>query len=502
MATSEPIRKPTETGYLSRPVPCARAGPRGSIREATMLSAMMMITDLLAVLLALRLASVFRFSSFTAGWKAELSSAPWTTLSPVYFLVFAAALLMVHHRYGVYAPVRNPKSYHEHRLTIQACFDAGLLLCGCMYVMHNTIISRAVIAYLIGFTTVLLCVSRTVWRHALYQRQQRGVDTKNVLIVGPNHVGNAVRKQLAQQVHLGRSFKGFLRTADGVSNQEAKNFLVGELQQWRRIARQHFVDEIIIAEPCTPATIIQIIETARELDVEVLAVLGCHDEYLVPEAPVEYLGYFPVVALHRRHGKLLARLLKRVWDVTSSTALLAILSPILFAIALMIKLDSPGPVFYISQRIGKKGRSFSCFKFRTMVVDADKLKSSLSAHNERSGPLFKIRNDPRVTRIGRYLRKFSLDELPQLLNVIMGDMSLVGPRPPIASEVERYELEHLRRLEVLPGLTGLWQVRAREDPSFDQYVALDITYVETWSFWLDMKILARTADAVFRGTGS
>jgi lipopolysaccharide/colanic/teichoic acid biosynthesis glycosyltransferase len=168
----------------------------------------------------------------------------------------------------------------------------------------------------------------------------------------------------------------------------------------------------------------------------------------------------------------------------------------------MIKLDSPGPAFYISQRIGKKGRSFSCFKFRTMVVNADNLKSSLSAHNERSGPLFKIRNDPRVTTLGRYLRKFSLDELPQLLNVIKGDMSLVGPRPPIASEVERYELEHLRRLEVLPGLTGLWQVRAREDPSFDQYVTLDITYVETWSFWLDLKILARTAEVVFRGTGS
>jgi exopolysaccharide biosynthesis polyprenyl glycosylphosphotransferase len=467
-----------------------------------MLSAMMMITDLLAAFLALRLASLFRFYNFTAGWKAELSSAPWTTLSPGYFLFFAAALLMVHHPYGLYAPVTHRKPHHEQRRTIQASFNAGLLLCGCMYVMHNTIISRAVIVYLIFFTAVLLCVSRTLWHRALYLRRQRGVGTKNVLIVGPNHLGNVVRKQISQQVHLGRCFKGFLQTPQGVSDPEAGSFLVGELQQWRRVARQHFIDEIIIAEPCSAATIMRVIETARELDVEVVAILGYHDEDVVTEAPVEYLGHFPVVSLHRRHGKLVARLLKRVWDVTSSAALLVILSPILIAISIMIKLGSPGPVFYVSKRIGKKGRSFSCFKFRTMVVDADSLKSSLSDHNERSGPLFKIRNDPRVTGIGRYLRKFSLDELPQLLNVIKGDMSLVGPRPPLAGEVARYKLEHLRRLEVQPGLTGLWQIRAREDPSFDRYVTLDITYVETWSLWLDLKILAQTAEAVFRGTGS
>ena len=131
----------------------------------------------------------------------------------------------------------------------------------------------------------------------------------------------------------------------------------------------------------------------------------------------------------------------------------------------------------------------------------EQLKQSLATQNERDGILFKIKNDPRVTPLGRVLRKFSLDELPQLLNVLRGDMSLVGPRPPIASEVERYDVEHFRRLEVLPGLTGLWQIRARQDPSFERYVALDLAYVENWSFWLDLKILVRTAEVVFRGTG-
>jgi lipopolysaccharide/colanic/teichoic acid biosynthesis glycosyltransferase len=196
-----------------------------------------------------------------------------------------------------------------------------------------------------------------------------------------------------------------------------------------------------------------------------------------------------------------ARLLKRLWDLAAASAGLVLVSPVMFIIAVMVKLDPPGPVLYISERIGRRECTFSCLKFRTMVINADQLKHSLEVHNERDGPLFKMTNDPRITRVGRFLRKFSLDELPQLLNVIYGDMSLVGPRPPIANEVRLYELQHLRRLEVLPGLTGLWQVRARQDPSFDRYMALDLTYVENWTLWLDLKILARTAQVVFRGTG-
>jgi lipopolysaccharide/colanic/teichoic acid biosynthesis glycosyltransferase len=136
-----------------------------------------------------------------------------------------------------------------------------------------------------------------------------------------------------------------------------------------------------------------------------------------------------------------------------------------------------------------------------MVANADQLRDALASLNERDGVLFKIKQDPRLTRVGRILRKFSLDELPQLVNVLCGDMSMVGPRPPLANEVGQYELEHFRRLEVLPGITGLWQIRARQDPSFHRYVALDLAYVENWSFWLDLKILLKTAEVVVRGTG-
>jgi len=198
----------------------------------------------------------------------------------------------------------------------------------------------------------------------------------------------------------------------------------------------------------------------------------------------------------------MALTLKRILDLFLSGLIVALLSPLLLLTAIVIKLDSPGPIFYFSDRIGKKGRVFKCIKFRTMVVDADRRRAELMHLNERDGVLFKITNDPRITRLGRFLRKYSLDELPQFFNVLHGDMSIVGPRPPMGSEVREYKLDHLRRLDVTPGITGLWQVHARQDPSFDSYISLDLAYVENWSIWLDIKIIARTIGVVFSGTGS
>ena len=223
---------------------------------------------------------------------------------------------------------------------------------------------------------------------------------------------------------------------------------------------------------------------------------------LARSSSIEYIGQFPTFLLHCGQVSKLRLFFKRTFDVVFSSAALIALSPLLVAIAAAIRLDSPGPVFYSSERIGKKGRAFRCYKFRTMVRDAEMRRAEITHLNERDGVLFKVADDPRITRLGRFLRKYSLDELPQFFNVLRGEMSVVGPRPPLADEVREYALGHLRRLDITPGITGLWQVQGRRDPSFSSYVSLDMTYIDTWSIWLDFKIVLRTIAVVFAGTGS
>jgi lipopolysaccharide/colanic/teichoic acid biosynthesis glycosyltransferase len=208
-----------------------------------------------------------------------------------------------------------------------------------------------------------------------------------------------------------------------------------------------------------------------------------------------------VICLHAERLPAAGLVLKRLVDVLGAGLALVALSPLLAAIAALVKLDSPGSILYSAERAGRKGRLFRCYKFRTMVANADELKSLLRRSNERSGPIFKISGDPRITRIGRYLRRYSVDELPQLWNVLKGEMSLVGPRPHPVDDVAAYEIEHLARLDVTPGITGLWQVTARRDPSFRRGMELDREYIRMWSLRLDMQVLLRTFLAVFRGSG-
>ena len=194
-------------------------------------------------------------------------------------------------------------------------------------------------------------------------------------------------------------------------------------------------------------------------------------------------------------------ILKRILDVILSCAALLLLWPLLLVIALAIKLESSGPVLYASLRAGQKGQKFVCYKFRTMVDKADELKSLLRHFNERQDPFFKMANDPRVTGLGRFLRKYSLDELPQFWNVLKGNMSLVGPRPHPIDDYMRYRRGDHRRLEVKPGITGLWQVIARRNPSFETCMELDLAYIKHWGLLLDFEILVRTVPAVLSGEG-
>jgi len=415
---------------------------------------------------------------------------------------FTVALIVISRRLQLYSPTRLIGFLHEQRLNVQACLTSGLLLTGTLYLVHAADIPRSIVLITIGLVTLALSLRRLIYRLLLYRRFERGVDTRNVLIVGTGPEAHALRHHLESIRHLGYTFKGFIDfPGSGASFKVASGDVVGTLDTLFQNARKQFVDEIFFTTTCERGIIQDVLRQARIHGVDLRVVPEMYDG-LAWNSPIEYIGQFPTIPLHCGEVPEIGFMLKRVLDIVFSSVALILLSPVLLLIAIAVKLDSHGPVFYLSERVGKKGRIFRCCKFRTMVRDAEKRRAEMMHMNERDGVLFKISNDPRITALGTLLRKYSLDELPQFFNVLVGDMSIVGPRPPLASEVKEYKLSHLRRLDVIPGITGLWQVQARQDPSFDSYVSLDVTYIEKWSLWLDIKIIIRTIGVVFSGTGS
>jgi exopolysaccharide biosynthesis polyprenyl glycosylphosphotransferase len=424
-------------------------------------------------------------------------------LSMGYLLVFCLYLIAFSRLYGLYRSPDSRSGLSEQRLTVQATLTAGLLLCGTLYLTRAYGVSRIVVALTVLFTMILLMVRRAISRKLRERSFLQGRETRNVLIVGDGRVGHALRNHLQALPHMGFRFLGFVSLdRNSSSNTQGSNSqVIGDISNCVALARSLFVDEIYFSTPVEKQTVISVVEEARSVGIDVRVVPDLYDG-LAWNAPVEFIGQFPTIPLHRRDFPRGAFFVKRVMDVAVAIVAMILLAPFMLIVALLVRLDSPGPIFYRASRIGRKGRTFTCYKLRTMVQDAEKLQQDLAHRNERDGVLFKISNDPRVTKIGVWLRKYSLDELPQFFNVLTGDMSLVGPRPPLASEVEKYDLAHLRRLDVLPGMTGLWQVEARQDPSFDSYISLDTAYVENWNLLLDLRILARTVGVVVAGTGT
>jgi exopolysaccharide biosynthesis polyprenyl glycosylphosphotransferase len=466
-----------------------------------------MVLDGITILGAAVLATLYEFHTGpVAGvrgfWHGTLIHGRSVSILLALLCGFTIALMLISRRLHLYTPTRLSSFLHEQRLSVQACLTAGLLLAGTLYLVHAEDIPRSIVLITVGLVTITLSLRRLIYRALIYRRFENGVGTRNVLIVGTGPEAHALRHHLESIRHLGYTFKGFIDFPSSNSRMTATSGdVVGTLDTLFQNARKQFVDEIFFTTPCERGIVQDVLIQARAHGVDLRVVPDMYDG-LAWNTPIEYIGQFPTIPLHCGQVQEIRLLLKRVLDVVFSTLVLIVLSPVLLAVAIAVKLDSRGPVFYSSERIGKKGRVFLCTKFRTMIRDAERRRADVLHMNERDGVLFKISNDPRITKLGSFLRKYSLDELPQFFNVLRGDMSVVGPRPPLASEVREYKLSHLRRLDVTPGITGLWQVQARQDPSFDNYISLDVTYIEKWSIWLDLKIIARTIGVVFSGTGS
>ncbi len=413
-----------------------------------------------------------------------------------FLLLYAALIILFCQGQDLYRTPRTRSAGDETLRVTKAVCLATLLLMAFVFLSGYRQVSRSVVLGAGLLDIVTLSWWRFWKRKFVIRRVTQGIGTRNALIVGAGTVGQALAECLETNKLLGYRFKGFLDV-----DHSADHRLRGRIEDLARVGQAEFVDDVFITLPADREVVKQIAMEARRNRWNVKVVPDLYDG-LGWEAPLRRVGEFPVMELHWEPIPALGLFSKKALDVVLASVLLVGLSPLLLLIAGLIVLDSPGPVFYRSQRVGRKGRIFACYKFRTMVANAEALKKKLIHLNERKGPFFKIRNDPRVTRVGKILRKYSLDELPQLWNVLKGDMSLVGPRPHTMDDYSQYKVDQLRRLEVRPGLTGLWQVTARQDPSFETTMRLDRYYIDHWNLWLDLKVLLRTFPALLRGDGA
>jgi exopolysaccharide biosynthesis polyprenyl glycosylphosphotransferase len=488
VSPQEHTTKPFETGILTRT----------GIHHRKNLHA----PDILIDVAAVALSSLVVFVTTSIGSVNAASVPSWLDAVRWFYksssmgttLLYIALVTSACNIQGLYRPVFNHSLLGELFGVFKSVVTATLLLMAYLYISHGLGVSRQWVVGTGGVSVILMGAMRWGRRSILERSIETGQLARNTLIIGADSVGQALAQHLTKHRKLGFVVKGFLD--DHLDTAE----VLGRLEDLPNIARVHFIDEVFITTPSDRSLVKQLTLEAPRLGVSLNVVPDLFDG-LGWQAPLAYVGDFPVMTLHREENHQVARFLKRVFDVLAAGCGLIILSPLFLLLAVLVKLDSPGPVFYRPTRVGFKGKLFTCWKLRTMVNDAHAKRESIQHLNERDGILFKVSKDPRITRIGGFLRKYSLDELPQLLNVLLGEMSLVGPRPPELSEYEQYELGHLRRLQVAPGITGLWQVTARQNPCFESYLRLDLEYIENWSFWLDLQILLRTVPAVVRGTG-
>ena len=437
-----------------------------------------------------------RHLAIERGSAQQLIHQAYTHAYPAFLLLYIVLIVMACMSQHLYHTAREIRALEESVKVIKAVGFATVLLVLFVFVSGNKEISRMVVATA-GVANIATFAG---WRYAkrLYvlKRARRGEGVSRALIIGAGEVGQTLAHWLENNGQLGYSVCGFL---DAHPNGDAR--VLGSIHDLKKVALEQFVDQLFVTLPADREMVKEIWVEARRLRLTLIVVPDIYDG-LGWRAPIRAIGGFPIIELHGQPIPAFGLAVKRSVDVVVATVGLILAAPLLAVAAVWIRLDSPGPILYSALRVGKKGRKFQCYKMRTMVEAADAQKEKLRAKNERNGPFFKMENDPRVTRCGRWMRKYSIDELPQLVNVLRGEMSLVGPRPHPVDDYERYTLEHLRRLDVKPGVTGQWQVQARRDPSFDTTMTLDLDYIENWSLRKDLGILLKTIPAVMRADGS
>jgi exopolysaccharide biosynthesis polyprenyl glycosylphosphotransferase len=462
-------------------------------RHAATLRLLLMLTDGLLAAAVLVLLSVVRFGDDWAVWWRQIIPDP-AALLVLYAVGWVVSLALN----GLY----RPRSRWSIRSEAWDLVRATALMAGAtlavLFWFKLPDVSRLFLVGLFPTQFLVALVTRAILRLAFRHLRAKGMNGRFVLVAGAGPRGRAFAATLESHRELGLRVIGFLDDQSEMA-QGAPWPWLGRLADLERVLAERVVDEVAI---CLPFSQWQFIDGLAHIAEEAGRVVRVPMDVLdhsFAKGKVEDLDGTPVYSLVSGPDRALALLAKRIADVAVSTLALVLLAPLLGLIAWAVHREDGGPVLFRQARVGLQGRAFQIVKFRSMSIDAESRVAELAGANEIEGHAFKVTNDPRVTRVGRRLRRWSLDELPQLWNVLRGDMSLVGPRPPLVSEVSGYDLWHRRRLSMKPGITGLWQVRARREPEFDRWVQADLEYIDRWSFWLDVQIMARTIPAALEG---
>lgn len=426
----------------------------------------------------------------------------WLHMSPrlesyVYLLGFIYIIFTVTiARKGLFAFESRTTLTDDFFKITQTVLLSFLVAVGVLFMLKTSVTySRVFIVSYAVLMLIVMFIMRVIKTLVTRQMHRSGKFVKNVLIVGAGKVGLSIGEHILNGRTTGYQVVGYL------DDHKTGKDILGAVDGLERIIQHYNVQELYITIPSERQVIQRALGKIKKYDISVKIIPEMYD---IAASAIQFKSsdIFPYVEVVKTPLRGFNLFSKRMVDMLLSGVGLILLTPIFIVVSLMIKFDSKGPVLFKQKRIGKNGIPFTMYKFRSMVVNAEQLKQKLQRHNEMDGPVFKMREDPRITQLGRFIRKYSIDELPQLLNVLKGDMSLIGPRPPLTDEVEQYTDYQWRRLDVRPGLSGLWQISGRNHVSFDEWVSLDIYYIENWSMKLDTKILFQTIPVVLFGKGA
>ena len=467
-----------------------------------LLSLGLVLADVLLINVALAISHWVRYDLQWFRAVDPAFDAPFSAYIP-FGVVLTALLLIAYKLEGVYDHRRGASWFDEFYSVVNGTTTGIVIMVVVIFIYRPLVYSRLLFIYTGVLIIALLGFSRLVKSIVLRKLRKRGIGVVRTLIVGAGEVGRTIMRNIVAQPGLGYQVVGFVDDNPEKGHKDIGRFKgLGSIDNLPRIVQEESIDEVIITLPWMyHRKIISIMTQCEREGVRAFLVPDLFQMSL-SRMDVDDLGGVPMIGVKEISITGWKSVTKRAIDFTIALVGLIVLSPLMLLIALAIKLDSPGSVLFRQIRVGKGGRQFVLYKFRSMGEGAEEEQEKLTDLNEAEGPIFKIRHDPRCTRAGRFLRRTSLDELPQFYNVLRGEMSLVGPRPPIPAEVERYEEWHKKRLEVSPGMTGLWQVSGRSELTFDEMVLLDIYYIENWSAAMDTEIFLRTIPKIIFGSGA